>query len=99
MTACIAVIESAIISLIAFGIFLCCMYAPNSAAIGNYLGSEYLMMKCIMLVPQVGSAVAVVWIVSWLSGIWRPEPSWIDRAGRILGAFWIFNRVIIAWTF
>lgn len=25
----------------------------------------------------------------WLSGRWAPERSWIDRAGRALGLFWI----------
>ncbi len=37
----------------------------------------------------VGLTVAVGWIVSWLSGRWRPEPSWIDRMGRIFGVYWI----------
>ncbi|MFO0955968.1 MAG: hypothetical protein U0800_00720 [Isosphaeraceae bacterium] len=36
-----------------------------------------------------GLTVAAVWLVLALSGRWRPEPSWIDRLGRLVGAAWI----------
>jgi hypothetical protein len=36
-----------------------------------------------------GPAVAAVWLFLALSGRWRPERSWIDRLGRLLGATWI----------
>jgi hypothetical protein len=29
------------------------------------------------------------WAGLWLAGRWSPERSWIDRAGRALGLFWI----------
>ncbi len=35
------------------------------------------------------------WLGLWLAGLWAPEPSWIDRAGRALGLFWIAD---VAWT-
>jgi hypothetical protein len=35
------------------------------------------------------SAVAVAWLLLLASGNWRPQPHWLDRAGRLLGAFWI----------
>jgi hypothetical protein len=38
---------------------------------------------------DVGAAVLLVWLVTWASGRCRPEPSWLDRAGRILGAAWV----------
>jgi hypothetical protein len=44
--------------------------------------------------PWNGEVVAVVWRVLWLSGSWRPEPSWIDRSGRVLGAYWITSGVL-----
>ncbi len=31
------------------------------------------------------------WISLWLTGLWAAEPSWIDRAGRALGLFWIVS--------
>lgn len=36
-----------------------------------------------------GSAVLAVWMVLALSGRWRPESSWVDRLGRLLGATWV----------
>jgi hypothetical protein len=44
------------------------------------------------------------WLALWLAGLWAPEPSWIDRAGRALGLFWIasvpWNLVApIVWHF
>ncbi len=34
------------------------------------------------------------WVCLWLSGRWAAEPSWIDRAGRVLGLFWIAQFVL-----
>ena len=42
-----------------------------------------------LISSSVGIAVAVAWVVQWAGGRWHPEPSWIDRAGRVLGAYWI----------
>jgi len=38
---------------------------------------------------QCGAAVAAVWLTLTLTCGWRPRPDWLDRAGRILGIFWI----------
>ena len=38
---------------------------------------------------DVGFAVLGSWAVLVLSGRCRREPSWIDGAGRIIGAIWI----------
>jgi hypothetical protein len=43
-----------------------------------------------------GPAVAAVWLVLALSGRWRPEKSWIDRLGRLLGAMWIMISALAA---
>jgi hypothetical protein len=37
----------------------------------------------------VGAAVLGAWSAMAATRCWRTEPSWIDRLGRILGAFWI----------
>jgi hypothetical protein len=44
------------------------------------------------------SCVAVVgaWMTLALSGRWRPERCWIDRAGRVAGAYWITVAVLLA---
>jgi hypothetical protein len=36
-----------------------------------------------------GLAVAGAYLALWAAGLWRSEPTWIDRAGRALGWFWI----------
>jgi hypothetical protein len=38
--------------------------------------------------------VAAAWASLALSGRWRAEPSWIDRAGRALGLYWLLAGTI-----
>jgi hypothetical protein len=44
-----------------------------------------------------GAAVCVAWLMLLLSGRRLPEPSWIDRLGRALGAYWIILLAITSW--
>jgi hypothetical protein len=37
----------------------------------------------------ISTAVLAAWAVLFISGRWRVEPSWIDRAGRALGSYWV----------
>jgi hypothetical protein len=48
-------------------------------------------MLYLQLAPRanVGGAIAFAWFLVWASGRLRPEPTWIDRAGRAIGAVWI----------
>ena len=46
---------------------------------------------------MIGVAVGSSWILLLVSGRWRPEPSWIDRAGRVLGWFWIAILPLTCW--
>ena len=43
-----------------------------------------------------GFAVASAWLVLWENGRWRPQPSWTDRLGRLLGLFWVLT-ISCAW--
>ncbi len=45
-------------------------------------------------VSEAGMAILAVWITQALAGWWRPAPVWLDRAGRLLGLFWICAYVI-----
>ena len=45
----------------------------------------------------VGTSVAASWIFLLASGAWRPERGWIDRAGRMLGWFWIATLPLTGW--
>jgi hypothetical protein len=38
---------------------------------------------------SLGSGVVAAWSVLALSMRWRAERSWIDRLGRVMGAYWI----------
>jgi hypothetical protein len=40
-------------------------------------------------IDECGFSVAVAWLTLTLGGRWRPEPSWIDRMGRVLGFYFI----------
>ena len=46
---------------------------------------------------MIGTAIAASWILLLVSGQWRPERSWIDRAGRVLGWFWIAALPLTSW--
>jgi hypothetical protein len=37
----------------------------------------------------VGIAVAAAWGATALAGRWRPERTWIDRVGRVVGFLWL----------
>ena len=37
----------------------------------------------------IGLAVVTAWLTLLLTRGWHPEPTWIDRLGRILGACWV----------
>jgi hypothetical protein len=46
-----------------------------------------------------GEVVVVAWILLWLSGRWRSEAGWIDRAGRVLGTYWVISGVFFSYAF
>jgi hypothetical protein len=43
-----------------------------------------------------GFTVAAVWLLLALAGRWRPEKSWIDRLGRLLGVVWIACAIAVS---
>jgi hypothetical protein len=69
-----------------------------------WLSQAYLLKRSLPLpdlhhlwinrLPWNGEVVAVAWLVLWLCGSWRSEPGWIDRAGRVLGVYWIISGVL-----
>jgi hypothetical protein len=46
-----------------------------------------------------GHSVAIAWAVLALARAWRPEPSWIDRAGRCFGVFLIALWLLLSLGF
>jgi len=55
------------------------------------VGSRFVQKETLLVnfACMVSFAVVGGWSVLVLSGRWRPEPSWIDRAGRITGVVWL----------
>jgi hypothetical protein len=55
------------------------------------LDNEDVVLGIMVNIVQtdVGEAVLLIWLVTWVSGRCRPEPTWVDRAGRVLGAAWV----------
>jgi hypothetical protein len=52
-------------------------------------------------IPGIGSpgiAVTVAWVTLAVTGRWQPEPSWIDRAGRLMGLGWIGLMMLRPWV-
>jgi hypothetical protein len=55
---------------------------------------NFVVWILILPMSMMGITVSAVWIVLWLIGAWRPEPSWIDRAGRVVGIYWVANSLL-----
>jgi len=47
------------------------------------------------VIDFVAPAVVGAWLALALSRRWRAEPGWIDRAGRLLGVFWVVSFVLL----
>jgi hypothetical protein len=59
-------------------------FAPGAEGAAGY--------TWVVLTPrgaEAGLAVAAAWLLLALGRRWQPEPAWIDRAGRIVGVYWI----------
>ena len=70
---------------------------PAAALIAGALGrpirlnqsAEAAAILGLMGAPACGVGVATAWATLALNRRWRPEPGWIDRAGRLLGLYWL----------
>jgi hypothetical protein len=58
---------------------------------GSLLSELLHAMLIYAFAPQanVGGAILLLWLVTSASGRCRPEPSWVDRSGRMLGVVWV----------
>jgi hypothetical protein len=71
------------------GTLLSGMLAPLGVSLSLALWPLYGLW--IIRLPWNGEVVAIAWLILWLSGSWRPEATWIDRAGQALGIYWIIS--------
>jgi hypothetical protein len=84
MIACAAAVLGTSLFLVKVLLNKCFLYLSDS-------GYQQLHDLWLFRLPLNGEIVAVSWILLWISGSWRSEPSWIDRAGRALGVYWIVS--------
>jgi hypothetical protein len=56
-------------------------------------GVRQLQALWLIRLPLSGEIVAVTWVLLMFSGCWRTEASWVDRAGRALGVYWITSAL------
>lgn len=63
-------------------------------------GPATLLLALLTMMPvPVGLAVMASWFTLALNRRWRPEPSWLDRAGRVFGWLWLLLALANAPTF
>ena len=74
-------------------------WLPNNGGHGSGGGLHYPFSGRLLTAygDQVGFAVAGAWLSLLLAGRWRPERTWIDRAGRALGWIWL-SLAVVLWT-
>lgn len=85
--ACLAAVAAALIPLVArpFGLVAATLLDRPA----HLRGSGFRWDHHAWLLYYNGVTVAVAWIILALGRRWRAEPSWIDRAGRLVGFAWI----------
>jgi hypothetical protein len=47
---------------------------------------------------QTGAAVLWCWVTMALCGRWAPEPTWLDRLGRLIGTAWVAIAMIYGYV-
>ena len=99
IAACTVALVYAVLSAIGYAVFLHFSYALDRAVFDDQSSAMLWIRIGMQPIFLVGGAIASVWIVMGLSGTWRAERSWIDRAGRALGVYWILLSVFFGWAF
>jgi hypothetical protein len=99
IAACTVALVYAVLSAMAYAVFLHFSYALDRGVFDDRSSAMLWIRIGMQPIFLVGGAVASVWIVMWLNGTWRAEPSWIDRAGTALGIYWIMISVFFGWAF
>jgi hypothetical protein len=95
MAACTAVLVYCLLFLIATLISLFLSYFASGLFLNHmFLQFNFAIWLLVLPMSMMGITVAAVWILLWLIGAWRPEPSWIDRAGRAVGIYWVANTLL-----
>jgi hypothetical protein len=74
------------------------LLAALTMALGGVPSADDLYLRVVPpITERAAVAVAAVWLVQATGRRWRPEPGWIDRAGRVVGACWVVVFVLGTW--
>jgi hypothetical protein len=87
-TAALAVVACAAVVLLDSGVRTLFLRV-KSGGWGPWNTARIAMADVQMLMIAAPSAVAATWAVLAVGGRWRPERSWLDRLGLLLGVYWI----------
>jgi hypothetical protein len=99
IAACTVTLVYSILSSLGYLIFLRFSHALDRGTFNDPASAMLWIRIGMQPIFLVGGAVASLWTVMWLGGTWYAERSWIDRAGRVLGIYWIANSVFFGWAF
>jgi hypothetical protein len=99
IAACTVTLVYFILSSLGYLIFLSFSHALDRGTFNDPASAMLWIRIGMQPIFLAGGAVASLWTVMWLGGTWHAERSWIDRAGRVLGVFWITNSVFFGWAF
>jgi hypothetical protein len=86
-TAALAVVACAAVVLLDSGAMTLFLWARGK--FGPWIAGEIAITHINTLSMAAPSAVAATWAVLAIGGRWRPERSWLDRLGLLLGVYWI----------
>jgi hypothetical protein len=79
--ACLAVVVTMVVNGIQAGAWV----LFRTVAIGGVTDSFQPVWE-----SRIAPAVVAAWTALWLGGRWRAEPSALDRAGRLVGLYWVY---------
>ena len=88
--ACLAVVVATGVGLLAEWI-QAALRATGSFAIPLFWQHEATRS---LIINAAASSVAGVWIALALQRRWSPKQSWLDRAGRLLGLYWLAGALL-----
>jgi hypothetical protein len=66
-------------------------------AISASSASDYFFIQIAPSTVPIACAILTAWMILAITRMGRPEPSWIDRTGQILGVLWIATAVCQWW--
>jgi hypothetical protein len=53
--------------------------------------TDWLLPRMAWSGDLVPTGVAACWFTLWIAGIWGRSSDWVEKAGRVLGAFWVLS--------